>query len=90
MYYGIPFVTKALPADNPRAHSPSDHDCAVAVPLGGAGAEAKTRQCTVKTNRPILDSGIRIMHCRLALSWEKAGTIAMGFTGQETQSETLM
>ena len=31
-----------------------------------------------------------IVHCRLALSWEKAGTITMGLTGQESQSETLM
>ena len=29
-------------------------------------------------------------HCRLVLSWEKAGTITMGLTGQESQSETLM
>ena len=70
-YYSIPIVIKALPADNPRTHSPSDHDCAVAVPLAGAGAEARTRQYTVKTNRPLPDSGIREMGVWLSdIQWD--------------------
>jgi hypothetical protein len=70
-YFSTPFITKAVPADNPVTHVPSDHDCAVAVPLAGAGAEARTRQYSVKTNQPLPDSGIREMGQWLAdIQWE--------------------
>ena len=70
-YFSTPFITKAVAADNPLTHVPSDHDCAVAVPLAGAGEEARTRQYSVKTNRPLPDSGIREMGQWLAdIQWE--------------------
>ena len=60
-YFCIPFITKAVEPDNKLTHVPSDHDCAVAVPLAGAGTGARTREYTVKRNRPLPDSGIREM-----------------------------
>ena len=41
------------------------------LPLAGAGPEARTREYRVKTNRPLLDSGIRQMGIWLAeLNWD--------------------
>ena len=58
-YYSVPYIAPAPPADNPATHVPSDHNNAVACPLAGAGAGARTREYTVKTNRPLPASGIR-------------------------------
>ena len=52
------FIAKAVATDNHFTHVPSDHDCdcAVTAPLAGAGAEARTRQYSVKTKLPPPDS----------------------------------
>ena len=60
-YCSTPFITKAVAADNTSTLVPSNHDCAVAVPLARDGAEARTRQYSVKTNRPLPESGIKEM-----------------------------
>ena len=49
-YYCVPFIIKAVAPDNILTHVPSDHDCAVAVPLAGAGSAARTREYIVKKN----------------------------------------
>ena len=70
-YYSVPYIAPAVQPDNSRTHVPSDHNNAVAVPLAGAGAEAKTREYTVKTNRPLPASGIREMGLWLSdIKWE--------------------
>ena len=58
-YYSVPYIAPAPPADNPATHKPSDHNNAVACPLAGAGAGAKTRVYTTKTSRPLPASGMR-------------------------------
>ena len=69
-YFSIPYIAKAVYPDNRATHVPSDHDNAVAVPLAGAGPEARTREYRVKINRPLPDSGIRDMGCWLAnIQW---------------------
>lgn len=70
-FYSVPYIAKAVNPDNLATHVPSDHDNAVALPLAGAGVEAKTREYRVKTNRPLPESGIRQMGLWLAdIDWE--------------------
>jgi hypothetical protein len=70
-YYSVPDIAPAVQPDNSATHVPSDHNNAVAVPLAGAGAEAKTREYRVKTNRPLPASGIREMGLWLSdIKWE--------------------
>ena len=57
-YYNIPYIAPAVQADR-ATHVPSDHNNAVDCPLAGAGAGAKSRQYSVKTSRPLPESGIR-------------------------------
>ena len=58
---GIWLNTTACNPANSATHVPIDHNNAVAVPLAGAGTEAKTRQYTVRTSHPPPDSGLRQM-----------------------------
>ena len=58
-FYALPFVVPAVQVDVPGHGVPSDHDMAVAVPLGEAGEGAVTREYTVKSSRPMPDSGVR-------------------------------
>ena len=70
-YFCVPYIAKAVDPDNILSHVPSDHDCAVAVPLAGAGPEARTREYRVKKNRPLPESGIRDMGLWLSdIQWE--------------------
>ena len=70
-YFCVPYIAKAVDPDNILSHVPSDHDCAVAVPLAGAGPEARTREYSIKKNRPLPESGIRDMGLWLSdIQWE--------------------
>ena len=70
-YFCVPYIAKAVDPDNILSHVPSDHDCAVAVPLAGAGPEARTREYSVKKNRPLPESGLREMGLWLSdIQWE--------------------
>ena len=57
--FAIPFIAPAVQPDVPAQGVPSDHDMAVAVPLAGAGEGAVTREYSMKSSRPLPDSGIR-------------------------------
>ena len=57
-YYSVPYVAKAVQPDEPANGAvPSDHDCAVAEPLAGAGGTS-TREYTVRSSQPFPQSGI--------------------------------
>ena len=57
-FYNIPYIAKAVAPDSPSSGAvPSDHDCAVAVPLAGAGCN-RTMEYTVRTSQPFPQSGI--------------------------------
>ena len=56
--YAVPMVVPAVPADDPRRGSPSDHSTPVACPLTANDVTAG-REYTIKISRPLPDSGIR-------------------------------
>ena len=57
-YYRIPYIAKAVQPDEGSIGAvPSDHDCAVAEPLAGAGSTS-TREYTVRSSQPFPQSGI--------------------------------
>ena len=71
-FYSVPYIAGAVKPDNIATHVPSDHNNAVALPLAGAGQEARTREYRVKTNRPLPDSGIRQMGIWLfEINWDE-------------------
>ena len=71
-FYSVPYIAGAVKPDNIATHVPSDHKNAVALPLAGAGQEARTREYRVKTNRPLPDSGIRQMGIWLfEINWDE-------------------
>ena len=57
-FYQIPYICPAVQVDEPSSGAvPSDHDCAVAEPLAGAGG-GSTREYTVRTCQPFPQSGL--------------------------------
>ena len=57
-FYQIPYICPAVQVDEPSSGAvPSDHDCAVAEPLAGAGG-GSTREYTVRTSQPFPQSGL--------------------------------
>ena len=81
-FYAVPYIAPAVQPDNPATHSPSDHKNAVAVPLAGAGTGAVTREYSVKTSRPLPDSGKREFGLWLAnTNWEEL--LAQGINSEE-------
>ena len=56
--YAEPYIASAVPADDPRHGSPSDHNTPVACPLT-TNQSTNTREFITKVSRPLPESGIR-------------------------------
>ena len=89
-FYSNPYIAKAVDPDQPsRGAVPSDHDCAVAVPLAGAGCN-RTREYLVRTSQPFPQSGINEFGAWLhQVRWEAEITVDLSSTEMAKRMEDM-
>ena len=56
-YYPTPCIVPPVPADNPAKGVPSDHSTIIATPMSNPDQDNKLNEYTVKTCRPLPESG---------------------------------
>ena len=89
-YLAVPYIAPAVEPDDPNTGVPSDHDMAVAEPLAGADC-VSTREYTVRTSRPLPESGILGFGEWLqGVQWEGILTCDLSPTQQAESMERIL